>query len=64
MSCFVCFELCDDPSPCMCTDRYVHPACLRKLKQHGYTKCYVCLARYENSPTGLFIILLVLVWIL
>lgn len=49
--CFVCTDATPAPrrSACLCTDRYVHDACLEQmLKVSSRTTCPVCLALYSN----------------
>lgn len=49
--CFVCTDATPAPcrSACLCTDRYVHDACLEQmLKVSSRTTCPVCLAPYSN----------------
>ena len=49
--CFVCTDSMPAPrrSACLCTDRYVHDACLKQmLKSCSHATCPVCAAPYTN----------------
>lgn len=53
--CFVCTETAPAPrrSACLCTDRYVHDACLAEmLKSSSHAACPVCAAPYANVCSG------------
>lgn len=49
--CFICTDSMPVPrrSSCLCTDRYVHDACLKQmLKSCSHATCPVCAAPYTN----------------
>ena len=37
MSCYVCFDDCLEPSPCNCTQRYIHAHCLSAMRRKGFS---------------------------
>ena len=57
--CFVCTESVPPPrkSACLCTDRYVHDACLSKmLEGMRRTECPVCAAPYTNLESQIEVV--------
>ena len=57
--CFICTE--SDPVPrksaCLCTDRYVHDACLAKMLENAkQTACPVCAAPYTNVTSRVVVV--------
>lgn len=57
--CFVCTDSMPAPrrSACLCTDRYVHDACLKQmLKFCSHATCPVCAAPYTNVRSSLRIV--------
>lgn len=47
--CFVCCEPCELDSPCNCTDRALHDACLLQMVEStGRNACPACLAPFPN----------------
>jgi hypothetical protein len=57
--CFICTETTPAPrkSACLCTDRYVHDACLAKmLESAAHATCPVCAAPYTNVASRLVVV--------
>ena len=48
--CYVCYDPCDEPAPCLCKTMYVHPSCILIMKMYGKTECGVCKTPYPG-PT-------------
>lgn len=50
MTCFVCMDdtVISPKSECLCTDRFIHTSCLKKLiERTGQLQCPVCLMPYN-----------------
>lgn len=47
--CYVCYESCKEPAPCLCKTLYIHDSCLTILRMYGNTKCGVCKTEFDNS---------------
>jgi hypothetical protein len=50
--CYICMELCNDQSPCLCAT-CVHQECLAKyVDMSGHRTCTICLGEFEIvNPT-------------
>lgn len=47
--CYVCYESCKEPAPCLCKTLYIHDTCLTILRMYGNTQCGVCRTEFDNS---------------
>ena len=47
--CYVCYESCKEPTPCLCKTLYIHDTCLTILRMYGNTECGVCKTAFDNS---------------
>ena len=47
--CYVCYEPCIEPTPCLCKTLYIHDSCLTILRMYGNTQCGVCKTQFDNS---------------
>ena len=47
--CYVCYEPCKEPAPCLCKTLYIHDTCLTILRMYGNTQCGVCKTEFDNS---------------
>jgi hypothetical protein len=51
--CYVCYDPCDNPAPCLCKTMHVHPSCMIIMKMYGQTECGVCKTPYPGPPVEL-----------
>jgi len=47
--CYVCYEPCKNPAPCLCKTMYVHETCITILRMYGKTECGICRTSFDNS---------------
>lgn len=47
--CYVCYDSCKEPAPCLCKTLYIHDTCLTILRMYGNTECGVCKTKFDNS---------------
>ena len=47
--CYICLELCNNTSKCLCNDLYVHDKCLvENILKSNSTQCSICKNEYKN----------------
>jgi hypothetical protein len=51
--CYVCYEPCDTPAPCLCKTMHVHPSCILIMKMYGRQECGICRTPYPGPPVEL-----------
>lgn len=50
--CYICYEKCDEISPCECIDLYIHKKCLNTaIEKLNNVNCTICKKQYNNVIT-------------
>ncbi len=51
--CYVCYDPCTTPAPCLCKTLHVHPSCILIMRIYGKTECGICKTPYLGPPVEL-----------